>query len=83
MRFVNIRELKLDTNKVLNLSKINGPVIITRRARPVALLRAIDEGDIDLKIGSLWKRLKVAAESAGYKAKDVKRLIKQVRRAKR
>lgn len=83
MRFANIRELRLETNKVLALSRRNGPVVVTRNGYPIALLRVISEDDFDLKIGPLWKRLKIAAERAGYRAKDVQRLLKKVRTAKK
>lgn len=83
MRFANIRELRLETNKVLALSRRNGPVVVTRNGYPIALLRVIGEDDFDLKIGPLWKRLKTAAERAGYRAKDVQRLLKKVRTAKK
>ncbi len=82
MRFVNIRELKLETNKVFKLSKKNGPVVVTRRGRPVALLRIISERDLTFKIGSLWNRLRQDAERAGYGPDDVEKLIKQVRTSK-
>lgn len=83
MRFANIRQLKLETNKVLNLSKKNGPVVVTRRGRPVALLRTISENDLAFRIGPLWNRLRRAAERAGYGPDDVEKLIKQVRVSKR
>ncbi len=83
MRFANIRQLKLETNKVLNLSRKNGPVVVTRRGRPVALLRTISENDLAFRIGPLWNRLRRAAERAGYGPDDVEKLIKQVRVSKR
>lgn len=82
MRFANIRELKLETNKVLKKSKINGPVVITRNGNPIALLRIISENDLTCKIGSLWKGLRQAAERAGYGPADVEKLIKESRASK-
>lgn len=81
MRFANIRELKLETNKVLALSKRNGPVVVTRNGYPVALLRVISEDDLGLKMGPLWERVRTAAQRAGYRAKDVQRLVKKARKA--
>lgn len=83
MRFANVRELKLETNKVIELSKKNGPVIVTRRGQPIALLRTISENDFAFSISTLWNRIRKAAEQAGYKSSDVEKLIKQVRSLKR
>jgi len=83
MRFTNIRELKHQTNRVLALGKKNGPVVVMRRSRPVALLRIISEKDFALKIAPLWNRLKDAAERAGYGPEDVEKLIRRSRAPKR
>lgn len=83
MRFVNIRELKLNTNKVIKLSGKNGPLVVTRRGRPVAVLRSISEEDLSFKIKPLWNRLRLAAERNGYRPADIEKLIKKVRVSKR
>jgi len=82
VRFTNVRELKLETNKVLELSEKNGPVVVTRRGHPIAILRTITEESLTLKIAPLWNRVRKAAERAGYGPNDVEKLIKQVRSAK-
>lgn len=79
MQFANVRELKLQTNKILELSRKYGPVIVTRRGRPVAFLRTISEDDLMVGIKPQWNRLRQAAERAGYKSKDIEKLIKSVR----
>lgn len=82
MRFANIRELKLETNKVLGMSKNGGPVVILRNGKPVAVIRTVGEKDFSLKVKALWPALKSAAESAGFGPKDVDSVIAKVRRGK-
>lgn len=79
MRFANVRELKLETNKVLEMSRQKGPVIITRRGKPVALIRGIKEEDFAQRFDRLWERIRLAAERSGYGHKDVDRLIAEIR----
>jgi prevent-host-death family protein len=79
MRFSNVRELKLDTNKVLSMSKKSGPVVVTRKGKPVAILRSIRESDLSINVGSLWDRIRESAERSGFGAEDVTRLIRAVR----
>lgn len=79
MEFTNIRALKLETNKVLESSKKKGPVVITRNGKPVALLRSIDDKDLELRFSQLWNRIRAAAERAGFSQKDIDRLIREVR----
>ena len=83
MRYANIRELKLETNKVLEQSEKYGNVIVTRNGRPVALIRPISEKDIELKAKPLWPALREGSERAGYGLKDVKKLIKSVRQKRK
>ena len=83
MRFTNVRELKLETNKVLALSKTRGPVVITRKGKPVAFLRSITEDDLSINVGSLWNRVKTSAERSGYGPEDVEKLIATVRTSKK
>ncbi len=45
--------------------------------------RAKSAKELDIRFDSLWDRLRLAAEAAGYRAKDVPRLIASVRSAKR
>jgi prevent-host-death family protein len=82
MRFANIRELKLETNKVIEMGKKEGPVVVTRRGRPIALIRTINENDFTYSVKTLWNRLRLAAERSGYGAGDVEKLIKEARRSK-
>jgi prevent-host-death family protein len=82
MRFANVRELKLETNKVLALSKKKGPVIITRNGKPVAFLRTIGEDDFSVNVSALWDRARTSAERSGYGPKDVDKLIASVRSPK-
>ncbi|MBU0951866.1 MAG: hypothetical protein KKH91_03430 [Elusimicrobia bacterium] len=79
MRFANIRELKLETNRVLKLSDKFGPVVITRKGHPIALLRTLSEDAFSVNINSLWARTREAAKRAGYGLQDVDKLIKDVR----
>ena len=81
MIFANIRELKLETNKVLNWTRKKGPVVVTRHGRPVALLKNISEENMEVQIPSLWNRLRQAAERSGYALKDVDQLIKETRKS--
>ncbi|MBI5554295.1 MAG: hypothetical protein HY920_00375 [Elusimicrobia bacterium] len=83
MQFANVRELKLETNKILELSRKHGPIIVMRRGHPVAFLRTISEADFAVSITPLWNRLRQAAEHAGYTAKDVEKLIKRSRAGKK
>ena len=79
MRFANIRELKLETNKVLKLSKKFGPVVITRNGHPVALIRTLGEEEFSVNMGSLWNRVREAAKRSGYGPEDVDKLINEAR----
>ncbi|HDT15635.1 MAG TPA: type II toxin-antitoxin system prevent-host-death family antitoxin [Firmicutes bacterium] len=83
MRYANIRELKLDTNRVLEQSEKYGSVIVTRNGKPVALIRPITEDDIELKTKPLWPALRAGAQRAGYGLKDVNKIIKSVRQKKK
>lgn len=82
MRFANVRELKLNTNRVLAMTKKEGPVVVTRHGKPVAILRSINENDLTIKAAPLWDRLQVAAKQAGYGPSDVEKLIKRSRKEK-
>jgi len=79
MVFVTVRALKHQTPDVLRLSERKGPVVVTRRGRPVAVLRATQPGDVALQFQELWERLRQAARRAGVRRGDVERLIAQVR----
>ena len=83
MRFANLRELKLETKKVLQMSQRSGPVIITRKGKPIALLRSIGEEDFGRRVDELWLRVKRVAEESGYGPKDVGRIIQNVRKTKK
>jgi prevent-host-death family protein len=82
MKFANIRELKLETNKVLSFSKQGGPVVITQKGKPVALLRSISEDDFSVNVNALWDRVRKAAEKKDYTPDNIDTLIKTVRTAK-
>ena len=79
MKFANIRELKLDTNTLLEQAETYGPVVVTRNGKPVAMIRSITEDDLTLQVKSLWPGLKKSAQKAGYTKKSVTKLIKQTR----
>jgi len=82
MIFANIRDLRLDTNSVLKLSEKEGPVVILRNSRPVAVLKSVSEEDMEMKVKSLWPKLRKAAEKSGYGVNDVDAVIKEVRRTR-
>ena len=58
MKFANIRDLRLDTNSVLKLSEKEGPVVILRNSRPVAVLKSVTEEDMEIKVNTLWPKLR-------------------------
>ena len=82
MQFANVRSLKVQTARVLALSAKKGPVIITRRGQPFAVLRALDPDAAWKEFDGLWKRLREAGRRAGYKRGAVDRLITEVRKAR-
>lgn len=82
MYFANIRSLKVETSKILSLSLKKGPVIITRRGQPVAVLRSLDPEQAWKQFDSIWVRLRHAAGRAGYRRGDVERLISEARKGK-
>lgn len=82
MYFANIRSLKVETAKILSLSLKKGPVIITRRGQPIAVLRSLDPAQAWKEFDSLWARLRQAAGRAGYRRGDVERLISEVRKGR-
>lgn len=79
MRMINVRELKIETKRVLGSMLLKGPVLITRRGKPIALMRSLSSKELDIRFGPLWDRIRIAAENAGYKPKDITRLIAAVR----
>ncbi len=80
MLFANIRELKLRTSEVIEKTGKGGPVMITKRGRPVAILRGLGKEEENLYTYSeVFSKMRKAAEKAGYKAKDVEKLIARVR----
>lgn len=81
MRFANVRSLKVETARILALSAKKGPVVITRRGQPIAVLRSLDPDQAWKQFDALWKRLREAARRAGYGKRDVERLIAEVRKA--
>ncbi len=82
MTFVTVRELKHHTPQVLRLSQRKGPIILTKNGRPVAVLRTAHPEDLALQFEDIWKRLRGAARRAGFRGRDVERLIAQVRSEK-
>lgn len=82
MRFANIRSLKLETAKILALCSKRGPVVITRRGQPIAVLRSLDPDQAWKEFDGLWRRLRDAARRAGYRKRDIDKLIAEVRKAK-
>lgn len=82
MYFANVRSLKVETAKILALGLKNGPVIITRRGQPIAVLRSLDPAEAWKQFDALWGRLRQAAARSGYKRRDVEKLIAEVRKSK-
>jgi prevent-host-death family protein len=80
--YANVRALKVETAKVLTLSRKKGPVIITRKGQPIAVLRYLDPDKAWKEFDTLWVRLRQAARKAGYGRRDVERLIAEVRKTK-
>ncbi len=83
MKYTNVRELKLNTSKVLEESAKYGNVVVTKNGRPVALIRPVSEDDFNIKPKILWPKLRKGAERAGYGLKDVDKLVKAVRKKKK
>jgi len=81
MHFANIRSLKVETAKILALSAKEGPVLITRRGRPIAVLKSLNADEAWKEFPQLWRRMRDAAKRAGYGSRDVEKLIAQVRKA--
>lgn len=80
MLFANIRELKLQTSEVIERTGREGPVMITKRGKPVAILRGIGENESRLyTCGEVISRMRKAAERSGYRGRDVEKLIAEVR----
>ncbi|MBU2495256.1 MAG: hypothetical protein ABIK20_04615 [Candidatus Omnitrophota bacterium] len=81
MIFANMRQLKLETGKILELSRKNGPVMVTRRGQPVAIIRGIKKGNQALfTYREILDNIRQAAEKSGYGPKDVDRLVAEVRK---
>ena len=79
MQITNIRELKTNTKKVLATMTQKGPIVLTRRGIPVALMRSLGSKELDIRFSPLWERIRISAETAGYKPKDINRLIVSAR----
>lgn len=82
MQVANIRELKINTKKVLGPMLNHGPVLLTKRGKPIALMRSLSSQELDFRFAPLWERIKIAAEKAGYTSKSVNRLIASIRSTK-
>ena len=82
MQFANVRALKVDTAKVLALSARAGGVMITRRGRPIAILKRLDADEAWRAFPRLWRRLREAAKRAGYGPRAVEGLIADVRKGR-
>lgn len=64
MKFANIRELKLETNKVLKMTEHGEPVVILRKGKPVAVVSNVSEKDFSVNVRDLRGRVKRPAETA-------------------
>jgi|GEM_PF-1555448 hypothetical protein len=69
MRFANVRELKLETSRILMLNEEAGPIVLTKHGKPVALLKSITEDDLTLKLPDVLDRIGVKVRTAGFKHK--------------
>jgi len=50
MRFVTVSELRLRTTQIVSEIEATGKeVVVTKKGKPVVLLRLIDEGEFELK----------------------------------
>jgi len=82
MKFINVRELKNKTSEMLRLADKKVDIIVTKRGKPVALIRHFSEDELEdyvlLNHPRLKKRLEEAyrdyLESGGV---DVDYLIKK------
>jgi len=62
MKFVNVRELHINTAKVLAKTRQGEKVIVTNRGKPQAIISSISEKDLD-KLG-FQDELLLTSESA-------------------
>ncbi len=65
MKFANIRELKLETNRVLKMTEKNGPVVILRKGKPVAVVSSVSEKDFSLRVNEPALKIRKNAGRAG------------------
>lgn len=50
MKFVTVTELRLNIKKIISkVEKENESVVITRKGKPVAIIRPIEEGSFEYK----------------------------------
>ncbi|MCE5300787.1 MAG: hypothetical protein LLG37_07965 [Spirochaetia bacterium] len=73
----------MDTNKLLERSKKSGPFIITRRGKPVAMLRPMTGADFSVKADDVWETIRESDEKYGHGIDDIEKVIKETRGKKR
>jgi len=63
MKFATTRELSSQTSRLLNSVKKKRPVVVTRHGKPICLITAIEEDDLEdiilaqhLNLEEEWKR---------------------------
>jgi len=58
MKFINFRDLRLNTNKVIEDLKEEEEIIVTKNGLPVALMIPIDESSLNETV-NYWKSIRI------------------------
>jgi PHD/YefM family antitoxin component YafN of YafNO toxin-antitoxin module len=53
MKFVTARELRVDPGKVWKVLKEESDVVVTSRGKPIAIMNAVEEGDLETTMQDL------------------------------
>jgi PHD/YefM family antitoxin component YafN of YafNO toxin-antitoxin module len=94
MKFVTQRELRVDPGKVWKILKEESDVVVTSRGKPIAVMNAIEDGDLEstmrdlrrVRAIRLLKEIQAQAQKSGLSKMtlgDINREIQAVRKRKR
>lgn len=94
MKFVTARELRVEQGKVFKVLKEDNDVVVTSRGKPIAIMKAVEEGDLEVTMQDLrrvrnlrlLREIQETARKSGLSKMtmaEIDKEIQAVRRARR
>ncbi len=94
MKFITVRDLRLEPGKVWKLTKKESDLVITSHGKPIAILTGVDEGTLEDELDSLRRSRTIKALDSIHKTsvtagtdkittKEIDEEIKAVRKERR